>query len=196
MPIRFLVQPGDHIVRVTYTGTITLMDLSRHVQRLLTSNLLDRPRLVDSRNATFRLTGEDIRIFSRRLSSPPWIRIRGTCASSAWRYLGGAAPESKVHRIEPRQRRLLPWTAEHADDRGCGKPEARWDHRIPGGVLVVQPHLPNQWTSRNTCPCPRPNGALPVRRVRGACMRPDGPGRSAAELEMSAVEHPPLPRSA
>ena len=69
MPIRFLVQPGDHIVRVTYTGTITLMDLSRHVQRLVHSNLLDRPRLVDSRNATFRLTGEDIRIFSSLMST-------------------------------------------------------------------------------------------------------------------------------
>ena len=69
MPIRFLVEPGDRIVRVTYTGIITLMELSRHVQRLVDANLLDRPKLVGSRNATFRLTGEDIRIFTSLMST-------------------------------------------------------------------------------------------------------------------------------
>jgi hypothetical protein len=81
MPIHFLVQPGDHIVRVTYAGIITLTDLSRHVQRLVHAKLLHRPRLVDSRNATFRLTGEDIRIFSSLMST---LHARFGCAPVAF----------------------------------------------------------------------------------------------------------------
>src|SRR6476646_2706917 len=69
MPIRFLVQPRDRIVRVTYMGNVTLRDLAAHVRRLVDAGLLHRPRLVDSRAATITASPEDIRIFSSLMST-------------------------------------------------------------------------------------------------------------------------------
>jgi hypothetical protein len=69
MPIRFLVQPRDRVVRVTYMGNITLRDLAAHIRRLVEAGLLHRPRLVDSRAATIAASPEDIRIFSSLMST-------------------------------------------------------------------------------------------------------------------------------
>ena len=69
MPIRFLVQPQDRIVRVTYVGNVTLRDLASHMRRLVDAGLLQRPRLVDSRAATITVSPEDIRILSSLMST-------------------------------------------------------------------------------------------------------------------------------
>jgi hypothetical protein len=69
MPIHFFVDPQLQLVRATYVGVITLVDLAVHVHRLVDAGLLQRPRLIDARHAMLQLSHEDVRIMAELMKT-------------------------------------------------------------------------------------------------------------------------------
>jgi hypothetical protein len=69
MPIRFLVDPHSQLLRTTYLGLITTVELARYVWALAERDLLKHAQLIDARQATLALAPEDIRMFAELMTT-------------------------------------------------------------------------------------------------------------------------------
>jgi hypothetical protein len=69
VPISFLVDPLSHLVRTTYLGLITMVDLAAYARTLAERDLLKRAQLIDARQATLAVSPEDIRILSELMAT-------------------------------------------------------------------------------------------------------------------------------
>jgi hypothetical protein len=69
MSISFLLDPHLQVIRTTYVGIITMVDLVAYARSLATERLLMHPQLVDGRAATLRLTENETREFADLMTS-------------------------------------------------------------------------------------------------------------------------------
>lgn len=101
MPISFLVDPHDQLVRTTYLGLITLVDVTTYVRALVDQGLLKRAQLIDARQATLGFSPEDTRILAELMKT-----LRGKHGSAPVAFVAGDAPSY--------------YTAESYQDLGAG----------------------------------------------------------------------------
>jgi hypothetical protein len=69
MSICYLLDPHVKLVRTTYTGFITLVDLVTYARALATHGLLGHPNLIDGRKATVLLSERETREFAQLMTS-------------------------------------------------------------------------------------------------------------------------------
>jgi hypothetical protein len=69
MAITFLVDSVHRVVRATYTGAVTLPDLTEYSRTLLALQVLALPQLIDARGATLLLSEGDLEDFSALMGS-------------------------------------------------------------------------------------------------------------------------------
>jgi hypothetical protein len=69
MSITYVVDSRIRLVRSTYTGFVTLVDLVTYVKTLAAAGLLDHAMLIDARQATLLLTKRDTREFAEVMES-------------------------------------------------------------------------------------------------------------------------------
>jgi hypothetical protein len=101
VPISFLVDPHFQLVRTTYLGLITLVDVATYVRTLVDRGLLKRAQLVDARHATLGFSPEDTRILAEMMRT-----LRGKHGSAPVAFVVGDAPSY--------------YTAETYQDLGAG----------------------------------------------------------------------------
>ena len=101
MSIMYGVDERVPLVRTTYTGFVTLVDLVTYVKTLAAQGLLGHPMLIDARHATLLLTEQDTREFAQVMES--------------LRAMFGKAPVAFVSRNVTSQR-----TAERYVEMGAG----------------------------------------------------------------------------
>jgi predicted nucleic acid-binding protein len=91
VPISFLVDPQHQLVRTTYVGVITLVDLASYARDLADRDLLKHAQLLDARHATLELSYEDTRIFAELMAS-----LRSKHGSAQVAFVAGNAPSYYV----------------------------------------------------------------------------------------------------
>lgn len=69
MSISYLLDLHGDVIRTTYLGTITMVDLVGYVRCLATEGLLDRPQLIDGRGATVWLSEGETRELAELMAS-------------------------------------------------------------------------------------------------------------------------------
>jgi hypothetical protein len=69
MPIRYLLDPHVDVIRTTYLGIVTMVDLVGYARCLATEGLLDRPQLIDGREATVWLSESETRELADLMAS-------------------------------------------------------------------------------------------------------------------------------
>jgi hypothetical protein len=69
MSIRYLLDPHLRVVRTTYIGIVTLVDLVGYVRSLATEGLLIHPQLIDGREATLWLAESETRELADLMTS-------------------------------------------------------------------------------------------------------------------------------
>jgi predicted nucleic acid-binding protein len=91
VPISFLVDPQHRLVRTTYVGVITLVDLAFYARELADRGLLKLDQLVDARQAMLALSHEDTRVFAELMAS-----LRSKHGSAQVAFVAGNAPSYYV----------------------------------------------------------------------------------------------------
>jgi hypothetical protein len=69
MSIRYLLDPHLQVIRTTYIGIITMVDLVGYARSLATEGLLRHPQLIDGREATLWLTESETRELADLMTS-------------------------------------------------------------------------------------------------------------------------------
>lgn len=69
MSISYLLDARLKLIRSTFVGVITLVDLVAYVRSLAAEDLLQHPQLIDARKATLRLTEWEIREIADLMTS-------------------------------------------------------------------------------------------------------------------------------
>lgn len=63
MPVTYVVDRDQRIVRTTVTGTVAIDEFIPYLEALADGGLLGWPQLVDARSAALRITPQDVRRF-------------------------------------------------------------------------------------------------------------------------------------
>jgi hypothetical protein len=87
MPITFLIDPQLHLVRTTYVGLITMVDLAMYARVLADRGLLKLAQLIDARQALLKLTAEEMRILSELMTT-----LRSKHGRAPVAFIAGNAP--------------------------------------------------------------------------------------------------------
>lgn len=69
MSISYLLDPHEHVIRTTYLGIITMVDVVGYVRSLATEGLLTHPQLIDGREATVWLSEGETRELADLMAS-------------------------------------------------------------------------------------------------------------------------------
>jgi hypothetical protein len=69
MSITYLLDPQLNVIRTTYLGIITLVDLVGYARSLATEGLLSHPQLIDGREATVWLSESETRELADLMAS-------------------------------------------------------------------------------------------------------------------------------
>jgi hypothetical protein len=69
MSISYLLDPKLEVIRTTYLGIVTMVDLVGYVRTLATEGLLRLPQLIDGREATVWLTEDETRELAELMTS-------------------------------------------------------------------------------------------------------------------------------
>jgi hypothetical protein len=87
VPISFLVDPHFQLVRTTYLGLITLVDVVTYARSLVDRGLLKSAHLIDARHATLGFSPEDTKILAELMKT-----LRAKHGSGPVAFVIGDAP--------------------------------------------------------------------------------------------------------